>query len=970
MNADEDPEVLPRFFFWTVLGCAGVVSQAAGETFDVGAFHAKLELPGNWRRIALIPNFGPDQFQLASKKGVAYATCTECDFLIDSEADHRRLLDHVFAALGASDLGVTDRRAFDYRVLQNAERGSIGYRQRVGKVETWHETSILSRDGLAYLFDVWMVGAREEDVALLSDAILDSFTFPVAGSVSAVTTERVEHRVALDGWSITLETRPCELNPRKPSGDSILSLVSRNSDVAAYFLPQRGVDSATAALEAALRATDAITSSEAPAPRRTILVDGREALSEVRPIASDPSSLIEFIEVPLGDGTFLDLRLQYPTPVECCSGVRRRLVESIRIGDPPALGLHPKVEPAKNLEPELAPWRSVLASSRHVLVLPAGFTDASRASSGDVVIATETNAFRVDAAFESATSLYEGRPVAKPRWVAAFSDRLILRTESPSALLEIAGTAESPAAFEAGQVLARRDEAVVLLRAASSPRDPIPGFLAAEEWEPIEVAVREQGRDERSIARLPRGSWIDATLAADDSVIVIGSLDNGDDGAVEPIRLRAVPIDASAPDSSGVDAVLGTWRAIVEIAASDRGVLVTGTPSDGVPGIHRVGLDGRRDLLLGGTEVVGVGESGGRLLFVAPWASDAVAYGSRHAYVAPIADLESLALACAPFTRGELERIAVAALADLAPAPALPSALLADPAGVERFLAAAEAHAQKSFGRALPVTPKEVDRLFAVSSRGDRISAAGTALVGALMARAFASAGAEWVGAREHRAGDAAREVAFPAQSDFALGIDPLAYAAFNLDADGRGWRAVAESISAFSGRRVFLGTDSESVTASVRGAARTGVFEAVDRGDAGAILPTLLELRANVGLRDSVYRRLVALGFAEALRDVAEPFATEGVPAFLDVHASLAARTALARDAAGAAALIPSLRAAIEEHGAIPALYVLLGLAYERSEIERGRELAKLCYREALAREPAELVKADAEAGLARIGG
>ena len=323
----------------------------------------------------------------------------------------------------------------------------------------------------------------------------------------------------------------------------------------------------------------------------------------------------------------------------------------------------------------------------------------------------------------------------------------------------------------------------------------------------------------------------------------------------------------------------------------------------------------------------------------------------------PAAALAAHGAAFDPLTPADLGRLASGALASLNWS-ADPGKAFADAASIRRFVAAADKAAVARLGVGLPADAAAVDRLLAEAHGDPAVDEPADLLFVALLADTMIRDGATWVPGRAPVGGVAGDDTF---QNDHAIGWLPRELVRSTLHDEEGWWDPAVLTASAREGRASFIGLDPVAVRTRVEAARRTGI-EALDAAPAAAVISWLQLEPKNEHLRNTVYRRLAAVGRAAELPGIAAPFLAD--KAWADTLADLVGRGAAKADAT---ALIADVRAALATHTDEPGLYVLLAETYERAG---DPKLAEAAWRHLLVEYKWSDHAEDARAAIVRLGG
>jgi len=401
---------------------------------------------------------------------------------------------------------------------------------------------------------------------------------------------------------------------------------------------------------------------------------------------------------------------------------------------------------------------------------------------------------------------------------------------------------------------------------------------------------------------------------------------------------------------SGSSRRLERWRKVERIAAGTDGWLVSGTASNGDPGIYLLADGGPRELLLSGDQV-GLAADLESLVFVADRCLGR-STDSRHCvYRTPLSAAREFGSEFWPFNPRRLGLVATAAFERIAASgtdPMSPST----PEEIATLVGGAEEEARRVIGTPLPTTAEGSDLLVASLAYDREISEEVVAILGAMVTQVFLQEGGKWVPpatstSSSHRASG------WETENPFALGLHPASVVLSTLYDDESWYLPIAQIKERANGRILFLGPDPKAVRDAVRGADLPNLSKKIRQGDADELGEFLTARKQNLYLRDKVYKQLAAYGREEILESVANRLVSGEDAAVIDLVAATAGRLAGDLSTDKFEGLIRDLRDGIEKNPQEVALYLLLGSVYEQSSIPDKVKYGRACYEKAVELQP-----------------
>ncbi len=926
-------------------------SLATAQDLEVGSFGARVSSEGGWVRKELNPDLGKDQFHcrvgkaLFGKKSQVFAAVLEFPELHESKTDCERTLEMMIQGMdgkGASKVETTR--------VGEVLRASCSVEGNVGMVQISYRLDLLSRSGLTYVFLTWGQLSEAGLVRKKADRFVAGFEFPDTNSEWARSTVPSAQEFRIRGFEIRFSVRPSVFEKKDFEGDLICAFNSLDMNHELY-----GFEHAGASPDDVIDGAFDVLREDYPeiveVSRDTEEVSGFRSRAAT---ARLEHKTITLLAVPLGDGRVLQFRYFALGSPESARADRDLFRRTLAISPIARVLAFP--EPGPNFVPApIGPNLSrILATSTRVGDTDLPFVLGGRLlPGGDLLFWAEDRIVRLDRGEGSVEYL-----LAPGEWehcsAVQWQGRWLTSTRT-EAVEELIGGVAEPLDFPARCLAVVGDD---LLLARSVPIEGLPGVWSIP-GSGNQLLIRRTAEGHETVLLELPGLFVDqiqvdaagerALLLATERVTVIS------DSHLRVSRLFEVRL------AGGERRELGEWDGLITAAVSDDGWIVTGRPRGRPLGIYRARATGKPEPLLTGVGCLGIGATSERLFYVSDRDRVEQSDGDFQVYSVPLADLAKTGPIAQPFSASILSEIARSVLDLSSEAPRTEEE-------IREYVRGATAIAMERFHSPLPTEGNSVDAVIEeIVPVSPELDSSGEVLLSMLLTVALLDQGAVWV------EGEATDWLTWHTRrgsvvdNAFAVGHDPV-WMVHSCIFDREGyWRAGSGILDAAAGRTVYLGLDSSALAMKLENAVPRSSEAILASGDPEGVIELLEGHAANLFLRDRIYRHVCAIRGPAVVLPIAEHFAGAPHVTALDRIVRLSALLMLAESPSQAEALSPEIFAAIQAHPREPALYLLLGDAYERSKPDEP-EYARVCYERVLELSPWGMNAITATMGLQRL--
>jgi hypothetical protein len=920
----------------TLLLVAGLLLPTAvahATEYSIGTVGASVDLDSTWNRRMFNPDLGDDQF--INDAGV-FMVILEDRSLLESRADLERTI-YQFS------LGI-EQRSESYEaeeeILFERVDGVVHGRQRIRAnamgLSLIYRLDVVSRDGLTLILMSFseVAGAVELETAM--GGLPTSISWPGPETEWGRLAERQPRTFRFGDWAVTVPYRESVFPVRNDMDGDGYHLGDRDDSMAfRFFMFERQGRSVEDSLEDIVATVNDDGSWDALWREEVQAASGGGLQSLLR--AEDGPLVYEAIvaAIDVGDDMILDLRLVTVGDDSHREMLWEALLDGIEVTAPVEVDAFPVVEDDGVPDDELSEGGEALFAAS-TLVGASDSWNATTVSAGDgsVLVLDGQRLVRFRESPEDAEVLHRSR-----EWITSWSlawdgsvPVVIARAEA--GVHRVVDGELVPVDVEADRI-AGFDGGVVTVESPDPPT--LVGLQDLPPADPVTIVFRDNA-----------GARTREIEIADGTVLAIAAARDG-----ERVALAVAPVDVFGRRALGqpIEVVeiregssrrrsLGLWDRVTSIAPADGDWLVNGTPVDGATGVYRSAVGDAPELLIAG-DATGIDILDGEVFF----ASDVCrenAESMQCIYRAPIEAVRDFGPRFEVLSVGTLNAIA-REIADRED-----GGVLLVPTTAQEMEAAVRVASEtmvRVTGEDLPATTGEIDAVLDAVLWNDDLSPDGLSLLSLMFTNVLLESGASWVDAKGVGPSIRSSGNGIAAQNAFAIGIEPHQVVAATLYSEEGWWRAASEVEDLADGRTLLLGNDADALARAVEGSADDRVLEAMEE-QRWADLPGLLaEHATNHSLRARVYSRLASLGEIEAMGEVAAAFVDGETAGGADLVGWLAARLDGLNDDQDPAALVTDLRDAIQRFPEEAPLYLILGVAYERTSGEQRLALARACY-------------------------
>lgn len=895
-----------------------------------------------WERKQFSGDLGRDQFQLVG--GDCFLVAFEFFELYGRRADFVGEVEEFIAGiegrLGSahSDPEVAFERYGEFSRATGQIRGEYAGIPLIYQVDV-----LSSGDGVGYLWMSWTQVANQARLEGAIDELVESLRLPGPGSEWYEKSRVRPNSFEFGEWTLEVSIADSILTPSDSEPGERYSFAGDDGNLALHLF----VDELAGGADEVLTEVRRVAASDGPYEellRSDLeLPAGRGRLLLLRK-SSDPPVDMALAVVGLGDDHWIDIRMVTSGRAGHREELWRALLGSVRArreAPPDAFPLGDD-EPAARVAAHLTvPARALLESGR--LLGEASWSAGLELLGDDLLILDGGGLRRVETsdtpAGKDASAVLLEKEEHRSGTVVAWGIEVLFVAAGGEVYRVVDGQLV-PAGFRADGISAAGAE--LALARTPAPRT-LPGMGELSAVGATTVLRRNRAGQERVLLELTGRRVV--AIAARESRTLLAATPN--DPFASP---GSRTVELLLIDDGGRQTRLPPWREVRRVVATDDAWLVTGTTEAGVRGIFLTSDDGSRQLLVSG-DPLGLSLEDHRLVFVAEQCLVTPVDNSRCVYSAPLSAVREHGPGAWPLTPDLLNDIAAELFgvgSDADDHPRLP----ASRPEIATLAAAAVERARERAGVALPLSPAGIDHLLGELAYDESLTQEAIALLSLITTEALLREGAIWLPPVTARPALPPRS-GWEIENAFAVGLHPEGIVVGTLF-DSEGWYRPFDEITARAlGRRLYVGSDRESLREAVRAEEMAGLTERLERDSAAELLELLETRRENAHLREKVYRYLAALGRTEVLAAVAGHFAASEGARASDRLAAAAARLAGEPPAEAIDGLIDELRSAIAEAPSHAGLLLLLGSAYERSSLPDRSKYAKATYQRVLAVAP-----------------
>lgn len=887
-------------------------APAFAQRVDVGTHGTTLSLPAPWQRKQLDKDLGKDQFRCTERGGL-FASSKEC-YLVVLEAESLLESDAEFARALDQNASVGHEARTEMRRLGDIRRATRRCDETLNGMSLTFRLEQLSVDGLSLFLMAW---SKESDKNWLDqkvNEVLDGLAFPPAESAWRRSLAPVTNRVRAGGTEVAFDSRPFVLHARECEGGQLVHLLSEDEQHAIFAFESK-VTSADQMLDDSVAAVGGAVRSKLVKVARDDVKVGDVVCR--RQIANDDMLTFHLLAVPLRDGGHLDLRyVSTGAPVDP-RGDRELFYRTLRIA-------------VERDAVELPPFASELAT--HAATTPP-LPGSSRIGTTKL-FPTVLHTFDervVVVGWNAAPEIIDRdgtRAISFSQVVGdcvRFADRWLGAAKQTDEVLAIDDSGqESPQPFTATAFDVAGGD---LLLARKRPGFRMPAMTGGERTGDQLIRRTPTGREDvvaefdgleiQSVAALADGR---TALLQCRELATLWS-------AQWQVVQRLVRVDLA----TGQTADVGAWTSIHTVVGSHDEWLVNGVVDGGGKGIHRVSRDGSITLLCTLDGLYGVDLRGDALVYV-----DARILGDKAVCSIPRSGIPEPS----PLSPRHVAQIGAELIGGQAPRTS---------AEIDAALARIDARARELCGVPMPRDPAAVDELLAACAlQGRTFTPAGRATLSLAITAALLAGGARWVEPAGATWLDWAAPCGAVADTAFAILHAPAALVSSAFDAEEGMTSVIAATLQRAEGRVILLSHDLEALTVSRDAAVPGGLHAALDRGDGAALVALLQSIGANSFARESLLEQLVGRRQLDLVEQIAGEFVRRDDATPADFVAWLSARIERTTAAGDAEQLVTDAAAAVRRFPQHVGLYLVLGLAYERSKPAEPA-FALTCYRRVL---------------------
>jgi hypothetical protein len=941
----------------------------ADQEFSVGTAGAVLVLSDSWERNELSPDVGKDQF---IHEDGTWLVVFEQRALLENREDLELLLDQVWLSVTALAEDAERQPA------QFSEEEGVGHLICVALLRRSgfrlaYRLDLLGRDGLGYLLTTTAPASKSHLSVLHGAAASRGLRFPGPGTQWGRSARETEHRFESDGYVIGLRYRDSVYRPAVDPGDAVIALSSGAGEISFFGLIERGGETLEEILQLSVETMLEGVQGRQIARREEIRIDGRPALYLVETYDHQGERGTATVAVlELEPGVYLGLRALALGPPDRGSAQVAALLNSVFIESPEDLDAYPAAAPPAEEYYGIESFRRLLDAATPLgRIAPAEFKLSAALRSGErsfLLVGSGGGLLSLAGSGQPTVAIESGGDHELDSVSVGPDGEIVAVVDGGLRRLVDGDWADTGVDAELAAHAGRRG--LLLLRVDRSP-----GIDGLEPSLPLwrsELVLRSGDGAERAIAELPgRRGLLLAVDPAGERALVLGM-------ARQPLGRSDWPARGSLHQlelATGEWEEWGEWRELDGMAPAGEGWLVYGMPREDRPyGVYL--LSGRRAprLLLSGRDVVPLALEGEELLVTTAYVpvDDEPFEEGWHLYRLPSAWIEESGPANEPFHAALIQRLGSDALRSWRSTADAPGHPLQSEPELRRFLDLAGTLCRERTGVSFPTGWAEIDRLFDSLYRERELSeilgAEGLLLCAALLSRTLLDHGAEWVPS------PGPGPPLLPLRDDvlpgtlYAYPVQPLAVAESTLFDEYGWWSPASTILTQAQGRLVLLGADRRALLERATSIEIVGFDRILERDRPGALVRFLTRHGTNEFLRNQVYAHLRAQGRFETLAEVSRAFAERPGALPSDRWFWYEARLAVGPDAEEARSLVQHLREAVTLFPDDPSVYLALGRAYERTDLEERGALAAACYRKVLLLTADTALVESATESLARI--
>ncbi len=910
--------MLHRTFLLSIIALLAFTSFAvpasAQKSVVVGTKGARLELGNLWKAGQIEEALGGNQFMGRSK---LTGSC-----LVVMEQSHN------FLCLGTVECQLENMASGIVAAGKNPSKGrqrsipvdkgfhvTQGLTVTLMGVRIYYSVHLLGYEDLGYVFLSWSMEKNKAKLDSEIKRVTSSFKWPSEKSPWARRRRPKTYSVDLMGGGAADITVPGHYFKYSGPDGLILAELSANSgDFGVYAIATQ----ASSAEEVAQGTVEVIGDAGAGYTFQDTVPTKVGTLQAQVATLNRPGGIIKAYAIPISGDLYMDLRFEYGTDDPGNELLREAVLKGFSIRLPVKVDAFPDSAVDVEYEPQSSAETAFFGAADRLCTL-AGMPSRSDRTGTKIVMASYSGVESWRPGQPETERLFSGS-MAQPCAVSIRSGTLhVLGSEDQWQVID-KGVPKDRVATGGAYADLGGGKAAYL-----KPRENLaPGFGVYQSAGKTELVIKEGKRL--------------LVSAFDFSISALYAAPSGD-------SLLALYTDESRgawwgqdlmilPTASGSALKAGYWQSVRAVGQAPAGWLVSGRPENELDGVWLVSEQGKKKLLVGASNVVGVDvDMQNRFRFAASRKHLGSYTRSYSLWELGMQDLERLGPMGA-ISPAEFQKAVAKAFKKTKTKPTAPKIWISE-ASIRKQADAIEAELQAA-GFEFPSTDAALDRM---------LNGLGTDLgmqdderfaLGLLLSRALLNHDAEWVKPSNPKSHRVLVPLGVLPDFDHAVGYMPLAVIEAYGSDESMTWNPIESILTAAAGRRILMSTKLDGLQGELRKGYKSPI-KVADTTLAG-VREILKERGDTERLRSVIYRGLAGLSRWDDIIAIAEPHATASSPKDSDLKAWLGARV----QAGGSP--VRELRDAIAAQPEGFDFYLMLGQSYEQAT-PKEKDKARACY-------------------------
>ncbi len=910
---------------------------SAQKSIAVGTKGARVELGSLWKAGQIEKSLGGNQFAGRSKLTGAFLVVMEQNHNFLSLGTAESQLESIASGILAAGKNPIKGR----KLSTSVDKGfhvTQGLTVTLMGVRIYYSVHLLGYEDLGYVFLSWSIEKNKTKLDREVKRLTSSFKWPSEKSPWARRRRPRTYSVDLVGGGAADITVPGHyFKYSGPDGPILAELSANSGDFGVYAITTQ----ASSAEEVAQDTVEMIGDVGAGYTfQDTVPVKIGTLQAQVATLKR-PGGMIKAYAIPISGDLYMDLRFEYGTDDPGNELLRKAVLNGFSIRLPVKVDAFPGPAVDVEYEPQSSAEAAFFGAADRLCTL-AGMPSRSDRTGTKIVMASYSGVESWKPGQKETEQLFSGS-MAQPCAVSIRSGTLhVLGSENQWQVID-KGVPKDRVATGGAYADLGGGKAAYL-----KPRENLaPGFGVYQTAGKTELLIKEGNRLLVSAFDFP----ISALYAAPSGDSLLALYTDESRGSWWGQDLMILPT------ASGTVQMAGHWQTVRAVGQAPTGWLVSGRPENELDGVWLVSEQGKKKLLVGSSNVVGVDlDMQKRFRFAVSrkhLGSFNISYSLWELEMPYVERLGSLG-AISPV---EFQKAVVKAFKKTKAKSATPKMWISE-ASIRKQADAIEVELQAA-GFEFPSTDVALDRMFNELGTDLGMPDDGRFALGLLLSRALLNHGAKWIKPSNPKSHGVFVPLNVLPDFDHAVGYMPLvAIEGYSSD-ESMTWNPIETALASAAGRRIVMSTKFDCLQRELK----KGYEAPLNVADAtlAGVREFLKERGDTERLRSVIYRGLAGLSRWDDIVAIAGTHAKASKPAGSDLNAWLGARV----QAGGSP--VAELRDAIAAHPNQYEFYLMLGQSYEQAT-PKEKAKARACYNHVVVNGWGRLAEL-AEESLTRLG-